>query len=529
MNRYALLSVSDKTNIVEVAQALVDQGIQLLSTGGTFKVIEEAGIPVQTVDSYTGFPEMMDGRVKTLHPKIHGGLLGLRDNEEHQQAAQTHEIAPIDFVIVNLYPFKETIQKENITLEDAIENIDIGGPSMLRSAAKNYRSVTVVTDPQDYPTLMNQLKESGETTFEFRAYLARKVYQLTSHYDTLIANYLMSQETETFPEAHAWNHITLTYLNEETLRYGENSHQTASFYREVNPAANTIAGAVQLHGKQLSYNNIKDADAAIKIALEFEEPVAVAVKHMNPCGVAIGETIESAFDRCYQADPVSIFGGIIVLNRPVSMSLAEKLHEIFVEIIIAPSFDPEAYELLASKKNIRLMTMDFQVENNVERSEFISVSGGLLRQDQDQSPELLSEVTDSIPDEWELMTEKTVSTKEIQALNFAMKVCKHVKSNAIVVTNECMTLGIGAGQMNRVGAAEIALKQAQANESANKETLVVASDAFFPFGDTVTMASQYGVTAIIQPGGSLKDQESVDVCNEKGIAMVKSHYRHFRH
>ncbi len=529
MNRYALLSVSDKTNIVEVAKCLVDQGIQLLSTGGTYKVLEEAGLPVQTVDSYTGFPEMMGGRVKTLHPKIHGGLLALRDNEAHQAAAKEHDIAPIDFVIVNLYPFKETIEKEGILLAEAIENIDIGGPSMLRSAAKNYRSVTVVTDPQDYATLISQLENQGQTTPEFRAYLARKVYQLTGHYDTLIANYLVGQEDGSFEEANDWDHLTLTYLNREKLRYGENSHQTASFYRQVNPPADTIAGAEQLHGKQLSYNNIKDADAAIKIALEFQEPVAVAVKHMNPCGVAIGSTVEEAFQRCYDADPVSIFGGIVVVNRPVSVELAQKLHDIFLEIVIAPEYDAEAYALLSQKKNIRLMTLDFTQNNPTIQQEYISVSGGLLVQDQDRSPELLAETSEQLPREWELMSDKSVNGIDIQALNFAMKVCKHVKSNAIVVTNEHMTLGIGAGQMNRVGAAEIALKQAHSNTSASKETLVIASDAFFPFGDTVAMAADYGVKAIIQPGGSLKDQESVDVCNEKGIAMVKSHYRHFRH
>lgn len=528
-NRYALLSVSDKDGIEEVAQTLVEQGVTLLSTGGTYRVLAEAGIPVETVESITAFPEMMDGRVKTLHPKIHGGLLGLRDNANHQAAMAEHGIAPIDYVIVNLYPFKATIENPNATLSDAIENIDIGGPSMLRSAAKNYQSVTVVTDPRDYAALIAQLKNAGETSFAFRQYLARKVYQLTAYYDGLIGEYLAQQPLQDADfDMKNWNHLTLAYQKQQDLRYGENSHQQAAFYTTVNPPAFSIAGAKQLHGKALSYNNIKDANSALKISQEFDEPAAVAVKHMNPCGVAIGANINEAFDRCFSADPVSIFGGIIVLNREVDAELAQKLHDLFLEIIIAPHFTPEAFEILAAKKNIRLMTVDFSEKDQAYEQEYVSVGGGLLAQTPDQSAELLAETGAEVPAEWEVMTQRQPDAAEIAALNFAMKVVKHVKSNAIVVTDQYMTLGIGAGQMNRVGAAEIALNQADAREE-KSSVFVMASDAFFPMDDTVTLANQYGISAIIQPGGSLKDEDSVKVCDEKGIAMVKTGIRHFRH
>lgn len=529
--RYALLSVSDKTGIQEVAYALVKQGITLLSTGGTFKALEEAGLPVKTVESLTNFPEMMDGRVKTLHPKIHGGLLGLRDNVQHLAAMNTHDIVPIDFVIVNLYPFKETILKSDCTFEDAIENIDIGGPSMLRSAAKNHASVTVVTDPRDYATLIQQLEQDGQTSLAFRQYLARKVYQLTAHYDGLIGEYLARQEQstkETFL-AHNWNHLTLTYSNQETLRYGENAHQTANFYSSVFAPEFSLSKATQLHGKELSYNNIKDADAAIRIAREFDEPCAVAVKHMNPCGVAIAETIELAFERCQAADPVSIFGGIVVMNRPVTHEVAQKLHQIFLEIVIAPSFDNDALALLSSKKNIRLLTLAFDQKDKSYESEFVSVIGGLLEQDADINNDLVQSTSTDLPTQWELMTNRKPTAEEMTALNFTMKVCKHVKSNAIVVGNAHMTLGIGAGQMNRVGAARIALEQAKSNSAFNASTLVLASDAFFPMSDTVELAQTFGVSAIIQPGGSIKDADSVAVCNEHSIAMVKTDVRHFRH
>ena len=411
MTKYALLSVSDKTGIIEVAQTLVNNGIELLSTGGSFKTIEEAGIPVTAVEDYTEFPEMMDGRVKTLHPKIHGGLLGLRDNNEHIQAMNDHGISTIDYVIVNLYPFKETITKPDVTLADAIENIDIGGPSMLRSAAKNYQSVTVVTDPADYPTLIQQLTDNNESTYEFRQYLAGKVFQLTSHYDALISDYLdqFNKKEQNF-EVNQWSHKTLTYSEKQSLRYGENSHQSATFYKELNAPKSSIAAAIQLNGKELSYNNLKDADAAIKIAREFTEPVAVAVKHMNPCGVAIADTIELAFERCQQADPVSIYGGIVVVNREVSLELANALGKIFLEIIVAPSFSPEALERLTKKKNLRLLTIDFDEESNIDQEEYVSVSGGLLVQAVDQSNELVKDSLTDIPNTWDVSTKTTTDT-----------------------------------------------------------------------------------------------------------------------
>ncbi|OYQ68240.1 bifunctional phosphoribosylaminoimidazolecarboxamide formyltransferase/IMP cyclohydrolase [Aerococcus sp. 1KP-2016] len=526
---YALLSVSDKTNILTVARKLVEKGVQLLSTGGTFKAIQEAGIPVQTVDSYTGFPEMLDGRVKTLHPKIHGGLLGLRDSAEHQATMKEHEIAAIDYVIVNLYPFKETISQNDVTLQDAIENIDIGGPSMLRSAAKNYQSVTVVTDPADYDTLISQLDQDGQTSFAFRQYLAGKVFQLTSHYDTLIADYLkdFNAGEQDFP-VNEWAHKTMTFIDKESLRYGENGHQKAAFYKTLNPAANSIAAAKQLHGKQLSYNNLKDADAALKIAQEFDEPVAVAVKHMNPCGVAVGATIEEAFDRCFQADNVSIYGGIVVVNRPVTLALANELAKIFLEIIIAPSFEADALARLEKKKNLRLLTVSFD-EKVAPYQEFISITGGLLVQDADLSDELPREEITALPEQWTVATTRQPDQAQLDAMNFGMKVVKHVKSNAIIINNEYMTLGIGAGQMNRVGSARIAIKQAEEKDSALKGAYVMSSDAFLPMDDTATLAHEHGIKAIVQPGGSIHDEDSVVVCDANDMTMVMTGNRHFRH
>lgn len=524
--QYALLSVSDKSGLDTVAQALVDRGVQLLSTGGTYVYLKQAGFDVDTVESYTRFPEMMDGRVKTLHPKVHGGLLANREDEKHVAQMNEQGIVAIDYVIVNLYPFKETILKDDVTLLDAIENIDIGGPTMLRSSAKNYRHVSVLTDPADYPAFIQQLAENGATTLDFRFYLANKVFALTSHYDTLISHY-MEEQRQKLAEEQPWDHITKTYVDKTPLRYGENGHQQAAFYKEVKATAATIAGAKQLHGKELSYNNIKDADAAVKIINEFNEPAAVAVKHMNPCGAAIGSNVEEAFDRCFQADSVSIFGGIVALNRPVTKELAEKLHQIFLEIVIAPAFDAEAKEILMKKKNIRLLEMTFG--QATQKEELVSVSGGLLVQDVDVSQELSTDAIETMPADWEVMTERQPSAEETTALNFLMKIAKHVKSNAIVVGNAYMTLGIGAGQMNRVGAAEIALKQAKSNTSVPTDSLYMASDAFFPMDDTVTLAHEYGVTAVIQPGGSIKDKDSVAACDERNMTMLKTSVRHFRH
>lgn len=507
----ALISVSDKAGIVEFAKALVENQVEIISTGGTKQVLVEAGIPTIGIEEVTNFPEMMDGRVKTLHPLIHGGLLGRRDLVSHTNAMEEYGIQPIDFVCVNLYPFKETILKKDVTTADAIENIDIGGPSMLRSGAKNYASVTVVVDPADYALVIAELTENGGTTLKTRERLAAKVFRHTASYDALIANYLTDLVGEEAPEK-----VTLTYDRKQSLRYGENSHQKASFYEDPLTVDFSIANAKQIHGKELSYNNIKDADATIRIAREFSEPVAVAVKHMNPCGVGIGETIYEAFEHAYQADKVSIFGGIIVLNREVDLATAEKLHTIFLEIIIAPSYTKDALACLTKKKNLRLMTLNFE-QPVVKGTEQVSVLGGLLIQEQDL---LLGEAP-----EWDVVTERIPTVEELKAMEFAWKVMKHVKSNAIVVANDHHTLGIGAGQMNRVGSVKIALEQAVGK----LEGAVLASDAFFPMSDSVEYAATHGIEAIIQPGGSIKDQESIEMANKYGITMVFTKVRHFRH
>ncbi len=512
MKRRALVSVSDKTGIVSFVEGLIAQGIEIISTGGTKATLDQAGLPTLSIDEVTGFPEMMDGRVKTLHPNIHGGLLGRRDMPSHMEAMEQHDIRPIDFVCVNLYPFKETILKENVTEEEAIENIDIGGPSMLRSAAKNHQAVTVVVDPADYPLILSELKENGQTALSTRKKLAAKVFRHTAAYDALIAEYLTELVGEVEPES-----LTLTYELKQSLRYGENSHQQATFYQEALPTAFSIASAKQLHGKELSYNNIRDADAAIRISREYSEPAVVAVKHMNPCGIGIGQTIDEAYQYAYEADPVSIFGGIIVLNREVDTPVAEKMHQLFLEIIIAPSFSEGALELLSKKKNLRLMTLDFSKKDQALKDEKISVLGGLLIQNQD--------VITETKDDWQVVTKRAPSEKELAALEFAWKAVKHVKSNAIVVANNHQTLGIGAGQMNRVGSVQIAIEQA----GTVIEEAVLASDAFFPMGDSVAYAGDHGIKAIIQPGGSIKDQESIDMADKYGIAMVFTDVRHFRH
>lgn len=507
----ALISVSDKTGVVEFAQGIIQAGIEIISTGGTKKVLDEAAIPTLSIEQVTGFPEMMDGRVKTLHPKIHGGLLGRRDLTSHQTAMKEHDIQAIDYVCVNLYPFKETISRVDVTEAAAIENIDIGGPSMLRSAAKNFAAVTIVVDPADYALVLTEIENEQQTTLATRKRLAAKVFRHTAAYDAVIAEYLTNLVDEAEPEK-----LTLTYDLKQTLRYGENSHQTASFYQSALPSSYSIASAHQLHGKELSYNNIKDADAAIRIAREFEEPTVVALKHMNPCGIGSGTTISEAYRFAYEADPISIFGGVLVANREIDMLTAQEMHKLFLEIIIAPSFEKEAFELLAKKKNLRLLTLDFSDEHK-QTSELVSVLGGLLVQEQD----IIAEV----PSEWQVVTERKPSAEEMNALAFAWKTVKHVKSNAIVVANEKQTLGIGAGQMNRVGSVKIALEQARNQMNG----AVLASDAYFPMNDSVEYAAQHGIKAIVQPGGSIRDQESIDMANKYGVAMVFTNVRHFRH
>ncbi|MCM3055757.1 bifunctional phosphoribosylaminoimidazolecarboxamide formyltransferase/IMP cyclohydrolase [Caldibacillus thermoamylovorans] len=507
----ALISVSDKTGIVDFAKELVELGFEIISTGGTSNALIEAGIPVIGISDITGFPEILDGRVKTLHPAIHGGLLAKLDEAEHVNQIEEHGISPIHLVCVNLYPFKETISKPNVSVEEAIENIDIGGPSMLRSAAKNHQHVTVVVDPTDYTVVLDELKKNGETQFSTRRRLAAKVFRHTAGYDALIAEYMTNLTGEVFPEK-----LTVTYELQQSLRYGENPHQHAAFYKKPLGSSFSIANASQLHGKELSYNNINDAASALSIVEEFNEPAAVAVKHMNPCGVGIGKTIFDAYAKAFEADPVSIFGGIVALNREVDEQTAKKLHEIFLEIIIAPSFSKEALNILTTKKNIRLLTVPFTKENKNE-FRLTSIEGGLLVQDYDRAG--LDEATIMVP------TKRKPTEEEWEALKLGWKVVKHVKSNAIVVTSKDSTLGVGAGQMNRVGAAKIALDQA----GKKAQGAVLASDAFFPMDDTVEAAGQAGITAIIQPGGSVKDADSIKKADEYGIAMVFTGIRHFKH
>lgn len=511
MKKRAIISVSNKKGIVTFAKQLAELGVEIISTGGTKRVLAEHGIPVTSISDVTNFPEILDGRVKTLHPNIHGGLLAVRDDETHKQQLQEHGITPIDFVVVNLYPFQETIAKPSVTLMEAIEQIDIGGPTMLRAAAKNHAYVTAVVDPADYDVVIEQLKQYGEVLFETRRALAAKVFRHTAAYDAMIAQYLTNVIGETYPET-----MTMTFVKKQSLRYGENPHQTAAFYEKPFSSSFSIAAAKQLHGKELSYNNINDANAALQIVAEFTEPAAVAVKHMNPCGVGVGETIAEAFQKAYEADPTSIFGGIVALNREVDEQTAAKLNDIFLEIVIAPSFTEQALAMLTKKKNIRLLTVDFQAERKQEPF-IVSVRGGLLVQDED-----IYTIDDA---NIQVVTERQPTEEEWANLTFAWRVVKHVKSNAIVLAKDGMTIGVGAGQMNRVGAAKIAIEQA--GEKANGA--VLASDAFFPMSDTVEVAAQAGVTAIIQPGGSIRDEDSIQKANEYGMAMVFTGVRHFKH
>ncbi|MBM7094921.1 bifunctional phosphoribosylaminoimidazolecarboxamide formyltransferase/IMP cyclohydrolase [Bacillus sp. H-16] len=511
MNKRALISVSDKTGIEELAKRLSEAGVEIISTGGTKRAIEAAGVSAIGVEEVTGFPEMMDGRVKTLHPRIHGGLLALRDNDAHMSALDDHNIDTIDMVIVNLYPFQATIENPEATFEDAIENIDIGGPSMIRSAAKNHRDVAVVVDPADYTRLLDELGSEGEISPEFKQKLAAKAFRHTASYDALIAEYLTEHAGEEYPET-----LTVTYNKKQSLRYGENPHQQAAFYERPLGKQTSIARAEQLQGKELSYNNINDADAAIGVVKEFTKPAVAAIKHMNPCGVGIGETIEEAFQKAYEADSISIFGGIIACNGEVDKQTALKMKEIFLEIVIAPSFTEEAAAVLSEKPNLRLLTISFKDAQSMEQR-ISTVSGGALVQDTDTLS--FEDVETTIP------TKRKPTDEELRQLEMAWKVVKHVKSNAIVLATEDSTIGVGAGQMNRVGAAKIALEQA----GEKVKGAVLASDAFFPMGDTVEAAAQAGIRAIIQPGGSKRDQESIDKADEYGVAMIFTGVRHFKH
>ena len=514
----ALISVSDKTGVVEFAGALVELGWEILSTSGTMKLLREAGLPVTSVSDVTGFPEICDGRVKTLHPKIHGALLARRDIPEHMKALKDNEIETIDLVCVNLYPFRETIAKPDVTMEDAVEHIDIGGPSMLRSAAKNWESVTVVCNPSDYATIISEIKTTGNTTRETRLALSAKAYTHTAEYDMAIATYMRAQ-------AGLNEKLFLEYDLKQSLRYGENPHQQAKFYSSAEVETFSLATAEQLGGKELSYNNIQDANATLNIAREFDEPFCVGVKHMNPCGSAVGKTIAEAWRKAYEADKTSIFGGIVAANREIDLETAQMLKPIFLEIVMAPSFAPDALELLQTKKNLRILKVDMTRDDKV-RSQYVSMNGGMLVQDRDSSIVPVSA--------GQCVTEAKPTEAQLADLDFAWKIVKHVKSNAIVVAKDGMTYGVGAGQMNRVGSAEIALKQAAATlkeegRDINAEGLVLASDGFFPFNDVVALAAEYGIKAIVQPGGSIRDEDSVKLANEKGITMLFTGERHFKH
>ncbi len=506
MTKRALISVSDKTNIVEFAKGLEKYGFEIISTGGTFTYLKNNGVACISIEDVTHFPEILEGRVKTLHPKIHGGLLSKRGNELHNKHVAENNIEYIDLVCVNLYPFEATVKKEGVSEEEIIENIDIGGPSMLRSAAKNFNDVTVVTDIRDYDRILNEL-ENGGITLATRRSLAIKVFNTTASYDAAIANYF-NKADNLIPEK-----LTLSYTLEDTLRYGENPHQKAYHYVQDNNESYALQNAVQLHGKEMSYNNIQDASAALDILAEFDEIACVAVKHMNPCGVAIGKDVFEAYSRAYDADPVSIFGGIVAVNGIVDKATAEKMHSIFLEIILAVDYDDEALEILTKKKNLRIYKLGDK--NNNHEQQIKSVRGGILVQD------FNSELAES----YEVVTDKQPTKEQMSDLEFGLKVVKHVKSNAIVVVKNGQTLGIGAGQMNRVGSCKIALEQA----GALADGAVLASDAFFPMRDSADLAAEYNIAAIVQPGGSIRDQESIDACNEKGVAMLFSKIRHFKH
>ncbi len=515
----ALVSVSDKTGLVEFVKGLQAAGWQIIATGGTQKLLEESGVKTIGISEVTGFPEICDGRVKTLHPKVHGALLARRDEPSHMAALAENGIELIDLVCVNLYPFRQTIAKEGTTMAEAIEKIDIGGPSMLRSAAKNWNDVTVVCDPADYDRILSEIQAEGNTKKETRLELSAKAYTHTAEYDMCIATYMRKA-------AGLNEKLFLEYDLKQGLRYGENPHQDAKFYASMESVPYSLASAKQLHGKELSYNNIQDANAALNIVREFgDTPFCVGLKHMNPCGAAIGKDGVEAWKKAYEADTVSIFGGIVATNCEVNKEMAELMKPIFLEIIMAPSFSAEALEVLTTKKNLRLLEVDMS-PLAAKQMQYVSVNGGLLAQHQDTETLLLKAdmcVTETKPTE-EQMTD----------LQFAWRIVKHVKSNAIVVAKDGRTYGVGAGQMNRVGSAEIALKQAQASLAAEGKDihtahLVMASDGFFPFGDSVESAAEYGIAAIVQPGGSVRDSESIEAANQHRIPMLFTGMRHFKH
>jgi len=516
--RRAIISVTDKSGVVAFGKALAQMGVEILSTGGTAKTLRENGVTVKDISDYTGFPEMLDGRVKTLHPKVHGGLLGQRSKPEHVKKMNEHGILPIDLVAVNLYSFEATVAKEGCTLEEAIENIDIGGPTMLRSSAKNYPDVTVVVDPKDYDGVLSELEEKGEVSIETNFRLARKVFQHTARYDGAISNYLGQIEggkkVKEFPET-----FTFQVEKAQELRYGENPHQKAAFYRDYLITEPSVSNAVQLQGKELSYNNILDIDSAYETVKEYEEIAAVIIKHNNPCGVAISsKNLADAYRKAKECDPVSAFGGVVGFNRTVDKETAEEMVQIFLEAIIAPGFDPEALEVLKAKKDIRILQTPSLDTSFVQGGfDLRRVVGGLLVQDRDLGKVPMGQ--------WKVVTKRKPTEEEKKGMAFGWKVAKHVKSNAIVLVREDRTIGIGAGQMSRVDSTRLAVMKAQ---SSTKGT-VLASDAMFPFRDGVDTGAEAGASAIIQPGGSIRDDEVIAAADEYNIAMVFTGMRHFRH
>ena len=517
----ALISVSDKTGIAEIAHQLTKRGVEIISTGGTAKLLKDEGVPITLIDDYTGFPEMLNGRVKTLHPKVHAGLLALRDDEGHQKTMADYELPYIDLVIVNLYPFEQTITKEDVKFEDAIENIDIGGPTMLRSAAKNFRDVTVIIDPSDYKPLFEEMeKNDGAVSYEFNKSCAQKVFASTSFYDSLIANYLEENTDgiEMFPPTRAFG-----YRKVQDLRYGENPHQKAAFYKEVVQSEPCVTMIKQLHGKELSYNNFIDVDGALELVKEFTEPTSIVVKHTNPCGAACAENICDAYKMARATDPVSAFGSVLAFNRTLDKATAEEIAKTFVEAVIAPDYDSDALETLQKKKNIRILLLE-GLKNWVEEKEHNQkgfytrkVVGGLLVQERDTK---MVDIADL-----KCVTKRQPTEEELKSLMFAWKCVKHVKSNAIVYANGMELVGVGAGQMSRVDSAKVGVMKAQKEIKG----CVMASDAFFPFRDGIDAAAEAGVTAIIEPGGSIRDEEVIAAADEAEIAMVFTGMRHFKH
>jgi phosphoribosylaminoimidazolecarboxamide formyltransferase/IMP cyclohydrolase len=502
----ALISVSDKNGIVEFARGLEELGYEIISTGGTFQVLQAAGCKVVKVSDVTGFPEILDGRVKTLHPKVHGGILARRI-PGHMEQLEQNQIDPIDIVVVNLYPFRETISKPDVSLEEAIENIDIGGPTMVRAAAKNYQDVIIIVKPAFYSVILEQL-QAGKVNEEMRFRLAMEAFSHTAAYDAMISTYLAQKIGETFPD-----NMVIAGEKVYELRYGENPHQEACFYRSMSPGTG-LPDAKQLNGKELSYNNIIDTQAAMALVREFKEPACVIIKHTNPCGTAIGTDLAEAYEKAFAADPLSAYGGIMAFNRKVDLKTAQKAAEPFMEVIIAPGYEEDALRCFQAKKNLRVLELPLQT---MDQMQIRTVDGGFVVQENDAA--------ELEPERLQCVTDKKPGPKQMEQMKLAWKVVKHVKSNAIVIVRDGMTIGVGAGQMNRVGSANIAIKQG----AAKCQGAVMASDAYFPFKDTVEQAAQAGITAIIQPGGSIRDQESIDECNKHGIAMVFTGVRHFRH